>query len=79
MLLTSVGWANSYYQESGTYTDEWGVTWRPHPYETPFGIGHYTEMIGHPLADERALDAYVPPDPNRAELYREAEQGCARL
>ncbi len=74
MLLTSVGWANSYYQESGVYTDEWGVTWRPHPYETPFGIGHYTEMIGHPLADERALDSYVPPNPNRPELYTEAER-----
>ncbi len=26
MLLTSVGWANSYYQAGETYTDEWGVT-----------------------------------------------------
>ena len=24
MLLTSVGWANSYYQEGEMYTDEWG-------------------------------------------------------
>ena len=28
MLLTSVGWANSYYQGADTYTDEWGITWR---------------------------------------------------
>lgn len=80
MLLTSVGWANSYYatetySENGiTYTDEWGVTWKNVPYETPFGIGHYTEMVGHPLADDRAIDTYQPPDPNRPELYVEAER-----
>jgi uroporphyrinogen decarboxylase len=72
LLLTSVGWANSYYQESETYTDEWGVTWREHPYETPFGIGHYTEMVEHPLADDDAIESYVPPDPHRPELYAEA-------
>ena len=28
-ILTSVGWANEYYQEAATtYTDEWGVGWR---------------------------------------------------
>ncbi|MBK8047830.1 MAG: hypothetical protein IPK16_12285 [Anaerolineales bacterium] len=73
MLLTSVGWANSYYQTEGEYTDEWGVTWREHPYETPFGTGRYTEMVHHPLADDAAVDHYVPPDPNRPELYAEAE------
>ena len=25
MLLTSIGWANSYYQEEGDYVDEWGI------------------------------------------------------
>ena len=72
LLLTSVGWANSYYQEGETYTDEWGVTWRSHPYTTPFGVGHYTEMIGHPLADDGAIDRYTPPEPTRPELYAEA-------
>jgi uroporphyrinogen decarboxylase len=74
LLLTSVGWANSYYQGNETYTDEWGVTWRPHPYSTPFGTGYYTEMVAHPLADERALDRYVGPDPYRPELYVDAER-----
>jgi uroporphyrinogen decarboxylase len=80
MLLTSVGWANSYYAGetygaagSDTYVDEWGITWRKVAYETQFGTGHYTEMVGHPLADDDALDAYQPPDPNRPELYVEAE------
>lgn len=80
MLLTSVGWANSYYatetlsEDGVTYTDEWGVTWRNVGYGTRFGTGRYTEMVGHPLADERALDTYRPPDPNRPELYVEAER-----
>jgi len=34
MLLTSVGWANSYYMEGGNYTDEWGVGWRQCEYTT---------------------------------------------
>ncbi len=72
MLLTSVGWANSYYQPGDTYTDEWGITWKSIPYATPFGIGHYTEMIGHPLAVPSALDQYMPPDPNRPQLYEDA-------
>ena len=80
MLLTSVGWANSYYateqysQDGQTYTDEWGVTWKNVAYQTPFGIGHYTEMVGHPLADDQAIEHYRPPDPNRPELYHEAER-----
>lgn len=80
MLLTSVGWANSYYANEaytgadGSYTDEWGVGFRNAPYETPFGRGFYTEMVGHPLADRRALDTWQPPDPNRPELYAEAER-----
>lgn len=74
MLLTSVGWANSYYQEPREYVDEWGVAWRAQPYETPFGTGHYTEIVGHPLADDDALTTYQPPDPTRPELYSEAER-----
>ncbi len=72
MLLTSVGWANSYYQDGERYTDEWGITWRSTPYETPYGLGHYTEMIAHPLADAAAISSYRPPDPRRAELYADA-------
>lgn len=74
LLLTSVGWANSYYQSADTYTDEWGVTWRNQPYTTPFGVGHYTEMVGHPLADAAAIDSYTAPDATRPELYGEAER-----
>jgi uroporphyrinogen-III decarboxylase len=74
MLLTSVGWANSYYQEPETYTDEWGIGWKSIFYDTPFGTGRYTEMASHPLADERNIDRYQPPDPNRADLYQETER-----
>jgi len=74
MLLTSVGWANSYYMDDKPYTDEWGIGWDVQPYETPFGVGHYTEIASHPLADDAAIDSYQPPDPHRPELYRAAEQ-----
>jgi uroporphyrinogen decarboxylase len=74
LILTSVGWANSYYQEADTYTDEWGIAWRSQPYTTPFGAGRYTEMVTHPLADEKAVATYASPDPNRPELYAEAAQ-----
>ncbi len=72
ILLTSVGWANSYYMDSKEYTDEWGVTFKPIEYETKFGTGKYTEMAGFPLADDDALESYVPPDPERTELYDDA-------
>jgi uroporphyrinogen decarboxylase len=80
LLLTSVGWANSYYatdalSEDGVhYTDEWGIEWKNVAYETRFGTGHYTEIVGHPLADDKAVDSYQPPDPHRPELYVEAER-----
>ncbi len=74
LILTSVGWANNYYAGHDTYTDEWGVTWREHPYQTPFGTGHYTEMVGFPLAEDDAIDAYQPPDPHRPELYTDSER-----
>jgi len=73
LLLTSVGWANSYYQDADQYVDEWGIGWRSAEYETPFGVGRYTEMKGHPLAEDEAIDSYRAPDPNRPELYNEAE------
>ena len=74
MLLTSVGWANSYYQSDEPYTDEWGIGWGIQVYETPFGSGKYTEIVHHPLADDRAIELYQPPDPHRPELYFEADR-----
>ena len=72
LLLTSVGWANSYYQDAWEYTDEWGVGWKSVAYNTRFGTGRYTEMRGFPLAADSAIDSYIPPDPNRPELYEDA-------
>ncbi len=72
MLLTSVGWANSYYQQPGDYTDEWGIGWKSAEYTTPFGSGYYTEIAGHPLANDDAIESYQAPDPNRPELYQDA-------
>ena len=72
MLLTSVGWANSYYLDDKPYVDEWGVGWNLQPYETPFGTGHYTEIDYHPLADESAISSYRAPDPHRPELYQDS-------
>ncbi len=72
LLLTSVGWANSYYQDQDSYTDEWGIGWKSVPYDTPYGAGRYTEIARHPLADDGALSSYHAPDPERPELYEEA-------
>lgn len=73
LLLTSVGWANSYYQPADDYIDEWGIGWRSVQYTTPFGVGRYTEFGHHPLAEDSAVDTYQPPNPNRSELYKEAD------
>jgi uroporphyrinogen decarboxylase len=75
VLLTSVGWANSYYAGDvynpgeDHYTDEWGVGWKNVRYETPFGTGFYTDFCDPPLADDDAVDSYQAPDPTRPELY----------
>jgi uroporphyrinogen decarboxylase len=78
MLLTSVGWVNGYYQKGYQdvyqYQDEWGVIWRTVEYQTRFGTGRYTEPFGHPLADNQALESYLPPNPNRPALFTEARQ-----
>ena len=75
VLITSVGWANSYYQsEDASYTDEWGIGWRSVPYTTPFGVGRYTEVSHRPLAENAAIDSYRPPDPARPALYEPARQ-----
>jgi uroporphyrinogen decarboxylase len=54
--------------------DEWGVRWQDIGYQTPFGSGIYTEIASHPLAEDAAIETYRPPDPDRPELYREAEE-----
>lgn len=74
MLLTSVGWANSYYLSPNDYVDEWGVGWHNVAYHTRFGSGRYTEMITHPLSEDHAISQYHAPDPNREELYLDAEK-----
>jgi uroporphyrinogen decarboxylase len=74
LLLTSVGWANSYYQSDKAYVDEWGIGWDVFEYETKFGKGNYTEIVTNPLAEDSAIDSYQPPDPNRDELYDEARR-----
>lgn len=73
LLLTSVGWANSYYAGSDAYTDEWGIEWKNSTYTTRFGKGSYTEIAKNPLAEDAAITAYQSPDPDRPELYAEAE------
>ena len=79
MILTSVGWANSYYLADEDYKDEWGVGWGLKPYETPFGTGKYTEIVGHPLASDDAITRYTPPDPTRPELYEEPKRVVERF
>ncbi|MBM4061802.1 MAG: hypothetical protein FJ265_12010 [Planctomycetes bacterium] len=80
VLLTSVGWANSYYAGAhynpgaDHYVDEWGVGWRNVPYRTRFGDGFYTEYCDPPLADANAIDGYRAPDPTRPELYAAVER-----
>ncbi len=73
LLLTSVGWANCYYQDAASYVDEWGIGWRSTEYTTPYGKGTYTEIVGHPLAEDGAVARYNAPDPERPELYKEAQ------
>ena len=65
VLLLTYGMSTGYYREteSDTYKDEWGITWGKIAYETPNGIGHYTEIVDFPLADDSKIDSYVPPDP----------------
>lgn len=69
-LQAGVGWFTNYYLKNEEYTDEWGVQWKIDPYETPFGIGHYTNIKVNPLKDDDAKAmAYKAPDPDRPELY----------
>jgi uroporphyrinogen decarboxylase len=77
VLLASVGWSTSYYRDLDTYTDEWGVGWKKVWYDTRFGRGFYTEIVGHPLADDAAIDSFKAPDPERPGLYDETKKMIA--
>jgi uroporphyrinogen decarboxylase len=83
LLLTSVGWVNSYYRPGyetcESYVDEWGVTWKTAEYTTRFGMGRYTEPAGHPLENDQAIASYTAPDPTRPALYAEAERVVAEF
>ncbi len=75
ILQASVGWSTSYYLKNEPYTDEWGVQWKIDPYETPFGIGHYTNIAVNPLRDnDDAARAYKAPDPHRPEIYKNVKR-----
>lgn len=78
VLLSSVGWANCYYHDGDSYTDEWGIGWKRAPYFTRFGKGYYTEIVGHPLADDKAIESYKAPDPDRESLYDDTKSVIAR-
>ncbi|RKX98269.1 MAG: hypothetical protein DRZ90_03440 [Spirochaetes bacterium] len=76
ILLTSVGWADCYYNDDDNvteYTDEWGIGWNTAEYQTKFGKGRYTEITGNPLAEDDAIQSYKAPDPTRPELYKGTE------
>jgi uroporphyrinogen decarboxylase len=70
MLLLTYGLSTGYYRDtsSETYVDEWGIVWKKIPYQTPNGTGHYTEIVGFPLADDAKIDSYVPPDPDNEDM-----------
>jgi uroporphyrinogen decarboxylase len=80
MLYSSVGFAKARHirrvegDVGEAFVDEWGVQYRVIAYETRFGTGRYTEVAGCPLADDAAIGSYLPPDPNRPELYVEVER-----
>jgi uroporphyrinogen decarboxylase len=79
LIYTAVGFNQSRYvditdDDGKTYVDEWGVIWKDIPYHTAFGRGHYTEIVGHPLAQDEVVGGYDPPDPHRPELYTEAQR-----
>ena len=72
MLLSWVGWTDETkisYKPGEEFFDKWGVLRRATQYFTPFGKGIYTELVGHPLADESKISSYVCPDPDKPELY----------
>jgi uroporphyrinogen decarboxylase len=69
ILQAGIGWFAGYNEFTKPWVDEWGVQWAVDTYKTPFGNGIYTTVKKGPLADESKLSSYIPPDPNRPELY----------
>ena len=72
MLLSWVGWTDETkikYIPGEEFLDKWGVLRRATEYTTPFGKGIYTELVGHPLADESKISSYKCPDPDMPGLY----------
>jgi hypothetical protein len=61
MLLLTYGISTGYYRDTpeDTYVDEWQIKWKKIPYKTPNGIGHYTEIVEFPLADDDKVDSYT--------------------
>ncbi|HDL19174.1 MAG TPA: hypothetical protein ENH29_08975 [Bacteroidetes bacterium] len=80
MLLSFSGRLSGEYEDrhkklpDGRTVDEWGIIRKDIYYETRFGNGSYQEMVGFPLADDKAIFTYHPPDPNNPALYLEAEK-----
>lgn len=80
LLLTFSGRLSDEYEShrienpDGTTTDEWGIVRKKVRYETRFGVGEYSEMVGHPLANEEAIDSYQAPDASNPALYREVRE-----
>lgn len=75
ILLTAQGFANSYYKSlEEDYTDEWGIGWKIVEYGTNNRIGHYTEIEKHPLADDKAIDSYISPDPTDESRYKSSKK-----
>ena len=70
LLKVTVGPAASFYlSDEDHYTDEWGIGWR----RVDYGHGHYTEPVGHPLADLEDPEGFEIPDfddPSRYERAR---------
>jgi uroporphyrinogen decarboxylase len=70
MLLLTYGISTGYNRDTptDTYRDEWGITWKKIPFTTPYGSGHYTEIVDFPLADKGKLATYTPPDPENEKM-----------
>ncbi|MCL4385743.1 MAG: hypothetical protein M1479_04390 [Actinobacteria bacterium] len=70
MLLLTYGISTGYYRDTldETYVDEWGIKWKKIPYKTPNGIGYYTEIIEFPLANDDAINSYIPPNPDNEDM-----------
>lgn len=60
----------AYLQDEGEYYDEWGCKRKVIKHET----GLYTEVIEHPLAEEKNLISYQIPDPYAESRYDDSKK-----